>query len=138
MLTVSVLVPVFSAILVSLMAVYVLSIRKSISNSESNNVELIDSLSKEVQGVSHGAMGVGRKVLALEKELESLHIKIDEMQKNDPTKVSYSEAARLVEMGANVEDVMNSCGISRPEAELVSALTASKKEKIPTLTPERV
>ena len=64
-----------------------------------------------------------------------LEAKIEEMQKNDPNKVSYDEAAKLVELGAGIEDLMNSCGISRPEAELVSALTESKHMDIPTLTP---
>lgn len=137
MLSFTVLVPAISAVLVSLMALYILSIKRSIFKSAQHKAELVDSLSKEVQGVSHGAMGVGRKVLALEKELELLNVRVDEMQKNDPSKVSYSEAARLVEMGATVEDVMNSCGISRPEAELVTALTTSKKGQIPTLMPER-
>ncbi|WP_156506198.1 DUF2802 domain-containing protein, partial [Oleiphilus sp. HI0117] len=88
-------------------------------------------------GISHGSMGVGRKVIALEKRVEELEAIIDEMQKNDPTKVSYSEASRLVELGAGIDDLMNSCGISRPEAELVSALTESKQDTIPTLTPTK-
>lgn len=142
MLSYSVVVPAISAVLVGLMALYVLAIRKSVSRSEVSNANMVDSLSKEVQGISHGSMGVGRKVLALEKEIEDLHIRLDEFQKNDPSLVSYSEAARLVEMGANVDDLMNSCGISRPEAELVTALTHSQKsneleELVPTLTPSR-
>jgi len=39
-------------------------------------------------------------------------------------------------LGAGVDDLMNTCGISRPEAELVSALTQSKKEQVPILTSE--
>lgn len=137
MFTYSVVVPAISAVIIAMMALYILSIRKSVSRTEQNNIELIDSLSKEVNGISHGSMGVGRKVLALEKEIEDLHIRLDEFQRNDPAKVSYSEAARLVEMGASIEDLMNSCGISKPEAELVSALTSSKKEQVPTLMPEK-
>lgn len=136
MLSLSVLVPAACAVLLCLMAVYVLTIRKSIAETEKNSAAIIDSLSKEVQGISHGSMGVGRKVLALEKQIELLNARIEELQKNDPAKVSYSEAARLVEMGAKVEDLMNSCGISRPEAELVSALTDKKTGQIPTLTPQ--
>jgi hypothetical protein len=113
-------------------------IKRSITLSERNTSDLVDELSKEIQGISHGSMGVGRKVLALEKRIELLEALIEEIQKNDPNKVSYSEASRLVELGAGIEDLMNSCGISRPEAELVSALTESKHETdIPTLIPNR-
>jgi len=106
-----------------------------VNNSEQVLTDLVDDLGKDLQGISHGSMGVGRKVLQLEKQIEQLEIKIEEMQKNDPSKVSYSEAARLVELGAGVDDLMNSCGISRPEAELVSALTENRYNEIPTLTP---
>jgi len=129
------LVPLISGVLVSLLAIYALVIKRSVTLSERATVDLVDELSKEIQGISHGSMGVGRKVLVLEKHIERLEARIEEMQKNDPSKVSYSEAARLVELGAGVDDLMNSCGISRPEAELVSALTESRQNDIPTLTP---
>lgn len=131
-------VPLVSAVLVCLLGVYALFIKRSITLSERNTADLVDELSKEIQGISHGSMGVGRKVIALEKRVELLEALIEEIQKNDPNKVSYSEASRLVELGAGVEDLMNSCGISRPEAELVSALTESKKDmSIPTLIPNK-
>lgn len=127
-------IPIISSVLVALLAVYTLMIKRSIMQSEKRTAEMVNNLSKEVQGMSRGSMGMGRKVLFMERKLEALESTIEEMQKNDPSKVSYSEAARLVELGAGVEDLMNSCGISRPEAELVKALTTSKNTDIPTLT----
>lgn len=129
------LIPLISAFLVSLLAVYALVIKRSFTMSERATSDLVDNLAEEVQGMSKSAIGVGRKVLELEKQIVFLEAKIEEMQKNDPAKVSYSEAARLVELGAGVEDLMNTCGISRPEAELVRALTENKHIDIPTLTP---
>jgi len=129
------LVSLISSVLVCLLAIYAIVIKRSVNTSEQVLTDLVDDLGKDLQGISHGSMGVGRKVLQLEKQIEQLEIKIEEMQKNDPSKVSYSEAARLVELGAGVDDLMNSCGISRPEAELVSALTENRYNEIPTLTP---
>tara|TARA_B100000446_G_C10449551_1_gene304703 strand:+ start:219 stop:668 length:450 start_codon:yes stop_codon:yes gene_type:complete len=128
------LVPLISAFLVSLLAVYALVIKRSITLSERTMNDLVDNLSEEVQAMSKSSIGVGRKLLELERNVESLESKIEEMQKNDPAKVSYSEASRLVELGAGIEDLMNTCGISRPEAELVKALTENKQVDIPTLT----
>lgn len=129
------LLPLMSCVLLCLLATYALIIKRSVTKSERALTDLVDDMAKEVQGISHGSMGVGRKTLMLEKKIEALEAKIEEIQKNDPGKVSYAEAARLVELGAGVEDLMNSCGISRPEAELVSALTSNKKGEIPTLMP---
>lgn len=128
------LVPLISAALVSLLAVYALVIKRSITLSERNMSDLVDNMAEEVQAMSKSSIGVGKKVLELEKYITVLEAKIEEMQKNDPAKVSYSEAARLVELGAGIEDLMNTCGISRPEAELVRALTENKHIDIPTLT----
>lgn len=83
----------------------------------------IDDLGKELNAVSHTALGMGRRLQALGEKNELFAKEIEEIQKNDPVKVSYSEAARLVKMGASVDELMSACGISRPEAELVSALT---------------
>jgi len=80
----------------------------------------------DVHAVSNGSVGVGRKVLALESNMLTLHNLLEDLVRNDPSRVSYTEASRLVEIGADVEDLMNSCGISRPEAELVSALSQSQ------------
>lgn len=96
----------------------------------------INDISSELQGLTHASMGVGRKVQILEKDHERLNGKVTEIQKNDPATVSYSEAARLVGMGANVEELMNACGISRPEAELVLALTKKQEQDVPVLRAE--
>ena len=67
-------------------------------------------------------MGVGQRLVACERQLHELRNALDEMRQNDPLRISYDEAARLVDLGADIDDLMNTCGISRPEAELVSAL----------------
>ena len=100
-------------------------------------VSHIDDLGKELNAISHSALGMGRRLQALGDKNDRLENEIEEIQKNDPVKVSYSEAARLVKMGASVEELMSACGISRPEAELVSALTNQRvnaeKEEVPVL-----
>lgn len=88
--------------------------------------EHIDQLGKELNAVNHSTLGMGRRLQSLVDKNEHIEKELEEIQKNDPVKVSYSEAARLVRMGASVEELMSACSISRPEAELVSALTNQK------------
>lgn len=88
--------------------------------------EHIDQLGKELNAVNHSTLGMGRRLQSLVDKNEHIEKDLEEIQKNDPVKVSYSEAARLVKMGASIEELMSACGISRPEAELVSALTNQK------------
>ncbi|MCK7543425.1 DUF2802 domain-containing protein [Marinobacter bryozoorum] len=81
-----------------------------------------ENLVRELHATSSGSIGVGNRVIACERQLHELRTQFDEMRQNDPLRVSYDEASRLVDLGADVDDLMNTCGISRPEAELVSAL----------------
>lgn len=82
----------------------------------------LDELERELRGLSNGALGVGRKLLKVEERLRESEKQIQDLSLSDPVKLSYSEAARLLEMGADIDDLVANCGLSRPEAELVSAL----------------
>lgn len=84
--------------------------------------ERCDTLGRELHATASGSMGVGQRLVVCERQLHELRTTIDEMRQNDPLRISYDEASRLVDLGADVDDLMNTCGISRPEAELVSAL----------------
>jgi hypothetical protein len=116
-----------------LMMGYVVVIKRQVSRSEQLLSGRVDELSKEVKALGNSSIGIGRKALSLEDRLESLRNQLEVMRKNDPASVSYSEAMRLVELGAEVEDLMETCGISRPEAELVSALSQHRQDQVPTL-----
>ena len=86
-----------------------------------------ENMVRELHATSSGSMGVGNRLVACERELHVLRVRFDEMRQNDPLRVSYDEASRLVDLGADIDDLMNTCGISRPEAELVSALRRRQK-----------
>lgn len=89
--------------------------------------ERCDTLGRELHATASGSMGVGQRLVLCERQLHELRTTMDEMRQNDPLRISYDEASRLVDLGADVDDLMNTCGISRPEAELVSAL---KKRRV--------
>ncbi len=81
-----------------------------------------DTLGRELHATTSGSLGVGgQRLVACERQIHELKNTLEEMRQNDPLRISYDEAARLVDLGADIDDLMNTCGISRPEAELVSA-----------------
>ena len=84
--------------------------------------ERCDTLGRELHATTSGSMGVGQRLVSCERQLHELRITLHEMRQNDPLRISYDEASRLIDLGADIDDLMNTCGISRPEAELVSAL----------------
>ncbi len=111
-----------TAFVFCLMIVQGMISRRQTAKLRAEMQERFETLGREMHATSSGSMGVGQRVVACERQLHELRGTLDEMRQNDPLRISYDEASRLVDLGADIDDLMNTCGISRPEAELVSAL----------------
>jgi hypothetical protein len=111
-----------TAAILCLMFVQGLAARVQVRKLRAELKERCEDLGRELHATASGSMGVGQRVVACERQLHELRGTLDEMRQNDPLRISYDEASRLVDLGADIDDLMNTCGISRPEAELVSAL----------------
>lgn len=96
---------------------------------EKSSQLLVASLRSEIQAMSGSTIGMGKRIVDIETKLETTLEKQRELEQRDPDEVAYAQAARLVEMGANVDDLVHSCGIGRPEAEL---MTLMHKELTPS------
>lgn len=69
-----------------------------------------------------GSVRIGEELHELRRVMGPLPDKLQQLEQRDPSSLSYSQAARLVGLGASIEDLTQSCGLSRAEAELVSKL----------------
>jgi len=65
---------------------------------------------------------MGDELQALQQLAGPLPERLSKLEQSDPTMVSYLQASRLVSLGASVEDLTQSCGLTKGEAELVSKL----------------
>ncbi|MOA69962.1 hypothetical protein D3C78_1984840 [compost metagenome] len=53
--------------------------------------------------------------------------KLSQLEQRDPASLSFTQAARLANLGASVDDLTHSCGLTKAEAELVSRLQQARK-----------
>ncbi|SEG58013.1 DUF2802 domain-containing protein [Marinobacterium lutimaris] len=83
---------------------------------------LINVLRNEIRAMTNGSIGMGKRLLAIEHLLNITVEKQQELENRDPGVLAYNQAAKLMEMGADVDDLVRSCGIGRPEAELMALL----------------
>lgn len=83
---------------------------------------LIDVLRNEIQAMTSGSIGMGKRLVDIEQRLNQTAEKQLELANRDPGVLAYNQAARLMEMGADVDDLVKDCGIGRPEAELMALL----------------
>ncbi len=84
---------------------------------------------EDLKAFSVAAIGVGKRVLQLERRQKNIHQKnAQQVQHQQPEKIvsyvesanqSYDEAAFMAKQGHNTESIMSRCGLSHSEAELI-------------------
>ncbi|MBH3340868.1 DUF2802 domain-containing protein [Pseudomonas mendocina] len=82
----------------------------------------IKELSKRLDTYLTGSIRMGEELHELRRVVAPLPDKVNQIEQRDPSSLSFTQAARLVGMGAGVEDLTQSCGLSKAEAELISRL----------------
>lgn len=58
----------------------------------------------------------------LERQLQHLSRRHNQLELRDPVTQTYEPAIRMVRKGADVEELMSTCGLGRSEAELIMML----------------
>jgi cell division protein FtsB len=85
----------------------------------------IKDLGKRVEDYQNGNVCMGEDLHELRAIVAPLPDKLAQMEQRDPTSLSFAQAARLVGMGASVDELTQSCGLTQAEAELMSKLHKS-------------
>lgn len=86
----------------------------------------IKELSKRLDAYLTGSIRMGEELHELRRVVAPLPDKLSQIEQRDPNSLSFTQAARLVGMGASVDDLTQSCGLSKAEAELISRLHQPK------------
>jgi len=80
----------------------------------------IKDLGKRVDNYQNGSVRMGEDLHELRAIVAPLPDKLAQLEQRDPTSLSFAQAARLVGMGASVDELTQSCGLTQAEAELMS------------------
>jgi cell division protein FtsB len=82
----------------------------------------IKDLAKRVDDYQNGTVRMGEDLHELRAVVGPLPDKLAQLEQRDPSSLSFAQAARLVGMGASVDELTQSCGLTQAEAELMSKL----------------
>lgn len=112
------------AIIAVLVAVYglmqALTLRKLLERSKHETQMLVQSLRNETHAMGSGSIGVGQRLLEVEKKLNQTMERQVDLEQKDTGSLPYNYAIRLVEMGATSDDLVENCGLARVEADLIA------------------
>jgi len=82
----------------------------------------IKDLAKRVDDYQNSNVRMGQDLQELRAVVGPLPDKLVQLEQRDPSSLSFAQAARLVGMGASVNELTQSCGLTQAEAELMSKL----------------
>jgi hypothetical protein len=90
---------------------------------------ILRMLQNDMRALCNAAVGMGDRVNQMERRLrqlserqEALGLRQDQLNQEDPEARSYTQAIKLAHKGAGVDDLIEVCGLSRGEAELVAMM----------------
>ena len=111
--------------LVVLIFSHIKSTRLQLQLDEQQNS--LHALQADVSAVCSGAVNLGQHLAHLEQRAHGLVQRQDQLEMKSPATRSYRQASKMMNKGAQLEEVIADCGIARGEAELVALAQRIKK-----------
>lgn len=121
-------IPIVSLIVAALALCGFIWVFNRLRSYEQVATEQIAVLRAELSDVNGAAIGVGQRLMAVEKKLK---LSIEQQQKMDVDNVDiqpYDQAATMAEQGADVQQLVDRCGLPEAEASLLSLLQSSARQ----------
>ncbi|MCQ4320939.1 DUF2802 domain-containing protein [Stutzerimonas stutzeri] len=87
----------------------------------------IKALTTRLDDYLESNVRLGKELHELSRIVAPLPEKLGQLEQRDPHTFAFSQAARLVGMGASVDDLTQSCGLSQSEAELMRKLHQARR-----------
>ena len=92
----------------------------------------MQALQRDLRALANAAVGVGGRVLEIERHQRKRPVIVTSQEPvqaatapiefYNSSSQPYEQAIRMVQTGASVDDIVNVCGLSKSEAELVSMM----------------
>lgn len=92
-------------------------------SERSDSGQFVDELS----ALNAGSIGMGDRFLKLEQDLQSCARRIDELQSQIHNNSPYAQAILMAQRGNSLKDIIELCGLSVNEAQLLIMLHQKKR-----------
>jgi len=98
----------------------------AVSQQLKDTSEQTHILRSEISELRTGLLSIGKRVLEVEQQNEELVQQQAAQKYDDPDAKIYSRAVKMVELGADLDEVIRECELPRAEAELLISLHKQK------------
>jgi pilus assembly protein TadC len=82
----------------------------------------LHALRDDLAALGAAGVGVGQRLDAVEEKTRRAVERVEQWERTEPLRRSYKQAMQLIDSGANVHELVEECGVTRGEAELLANL----------------
>jgi preprotein translocase subunit YajC len=121
-----------SVAIVLLMSLFTFKRQRKLHQEQTLSMQM---LQRDLRALANAAVGVGGRVLEIERQQRKQKPVVVQVQEEtqkqpvsapvefyNPNNTPYEQAIRMAQTGASVDDIVNVCGLSKSEAELVTMM----------------
>ena len=103
--------------------------RKRIEEFESRieNQLFSEQIIDQISALNAGSIGLGGRFLKLEKDLQALGSRLDDLQSQMQSHTPYAHAIALAQKGSTAEEIVELCDIGLNEAQLLVMMHQSSQ-----------
>ena len=81
----------------------------------------------ELDMFENASLGIGKRLIEVEQQIQALNDRIARIEiHGHESNTAYPQAIKLIELGADVDEIAESCKISKIEAELLMVLNKNQ------------
>lgn len=80
---------------------------------------VVRRIQQDMHALCAGAINMGKHLDTLEQRIRRLAERQDQVELREPMEQTYAHAIRLAQKGANINELVENCGLARGEAELL-------------------
>ncbi len=91
-------------------------------------------LQSDIHALCAGAINMSNHMAALEQKLRRLMERQDQVELRDPAQQTYAHAIRLAQQGADVNDLVERCGMAQGEADLLLRVHRAQRRQSQTVS----
>ena len=107
---------IFCGLTLVLLAVVLFKLKKQ----QQYTVQLLDKVQHEQKALLAGSLGLGRRLTRCNSSLKHLEKSQQDLHYKETSDKSFEQASRMLQMGASIDDIIETCHLSRGEAELIN------------------
>jgi len=90
-------------------------------------------LSESLHALGSATSGMGKKIREMERQLGLTVQKQSELESKDVSGFAYTQANKMLQLGAEKEQLISNCGLSQAEANLVALMHRTSKKQAETI-----